>query len=64
MISVAALSWAESYAAAISGRSASANDQVFGPLTTTSTNRSPCLSRRSRPFGAPVSTSYPATHRS
>jgi len=38
--------------------------QVFGPLTTISTNRSLFALVRSRPFGCPVSTSYPAAQRS
>jgi hypothetical protein len=37
--------------------SAAASDQDLGPLTTNSTNRSPWASRRSRPFGVPVSAS-------
>ena len=41
MISTAARSWAASYAAAISGCRLAASDHVFGPFTTTSTNRSP-----------------------
>ena len=40
-----------------SGCRAAASDQVFGPLTTTSTNRSALSSLRSRPFGSPVATS-------
>ena len=43
MICSAARSCAASYAAAMSGCSAAASDQVFGPLTTTSTNRTACV---------------------
>ncbi len=50
MISSAAAIWAASYASAISGCSAAASDQVFGPLTVTSTNRTPFSSFRSLPF--------------
>ena len=50
MISSAAAICAASYASAISGCSAAASDQVFGPLTVTSTNRTPLSSFRSRPF--------------
>ncbi len=57
MISTAAFSCAASYAAAISGCRVAASDQVFGPFTTTSTNRNPRSSVRRRPFGAPVATS-------
>src|SRR5665647_1345530 len=39
MICWEARSWAASYASAIPGSSAAASDQVFGPFTTTSTNR-------------------------
>ena len=59
MISSAAAICAASYASAISGCSAAASDQVFGPLTVTSTNRTPLSSARNRPFAAPVSTSNP-----
>jgi hypothetical protein len=44
------------------GCSAAASDQVFGPLTVTSTNRNAFASSRTRPFDEPVSTSTPATH--
>src|SRR3954471_9742322 len=43
------------------GCSAAASDQDFGPLTTTSTNRTARSSVRSRPRGSPVSGSRPAT---
>jgi len=61
MICVAARSWAASYAA-ISGGSAAASDQVFGPLTTTSANLTAFGSVRNRPRGWPVAGSSPATH--
>ncbi len=57
MISSAAAICAASYASAISGCRAAASDQVFGPFTVTSTNRTPFSSFRSRPFARPVSTS-------
>src|SRR3954466_13457887 len=49
MISAAAQSCAASYAFAMSGCTAAASDQDFGPLTTTSTNRTARSSVRSRP---------------
>ena len=36
----------------------------LGPFTTTSMNRTPCASGRSRPRGSPLSGSSPATHAS
>jgi hypothetical protein len=45
-IFAAARSCAASYAAATSGCSAAAIDQVFEPFTTTSTNRTACASSR------------------
>ena len=45
----------------MSGCSAAASDHDFGPLTTTSTNRTARSSLRSRPRGSPVSGSTPAT---
>lgn len=41
-----------------------ASDQVLGPLTVTSTNRSASGSLRSRPLGFPDSVPVPATHSS
>jgi hypothetical protein len=46
------------------GCSSAAKDHDFGPLTITSTNRTACPSRRSRPLGTPVTGSRPATHAS
>ena len=64
MICSAARPCAASRAADTSGYRAAASDHVFGPFTDTSTNRSAFASSRRRPLAAPVSTSYPATHRS
>ena len=61
MICSAARSCASSYAAAISGCKEAASDQVFGPFTVISTNRTAFGSARSRPRGAPVAGSQPAT---
>ena len=63
MICAAARSCAASYAAAMSGCSAAASDQDFGPLTITSTNRTAWSSVRSRPRGSPVSGSQPGDPR-
>ena len=48
----------------MSGCSAAASDQVFGPLTTTSTNRTAAASVRTLPLGTPVAASHPPTHAS
>ena len=61
MICPAARSCAASYALAMSGSSAAAIDQVFGPFTMTSTKRTACSSWRSCPRGSPVAGSRPAT---
>ena len=47
----------------MSGCSTAANDHDFGPLTTTSTNRTAAASVRTLPLGPPVAGSYPPNPR-